>query len=508
MALRVKNKTNIKTHTFPNGFRLIYEPPQTTLPITSIYTYCDIGSAYETDDCRGVSHFIEHMCFKGTKKIPSPQGIFSEYDNVGAFFNATTDKRYTVYTIKTRDEYSKHCIQIMSDMLLNSIFNKKEFEKEERVVIEENIRANEEAAGILDDMTEEMMYKGSSYAFPVDSIDYHKNIRFSYEKVVEIYRGFYLPERMILSIVSNVPFNEIVKSLETSYFAKTFGANRITVGSGGERMNSGTLVKELLLQKHNIHFSNITQNDIQYNIQTKPGTSTIHLNIAFRTCNRYSHDKYVLNMLKHILGGSLGSRLSLILREKNGLTYTSDVYTDYNEFSGQFVIYAQVDQDKIIYNKTNSLTKVPELGRSPTLTFGSRLAPNDKSNKTKGKTNKNKGVLPLIIGLLNDLVKNGITESELTTTKKNIFGKMTIRLEDTSIQASNNGFEYLVNGGNANIITPYSQIYDTHLKEITKKQIDDIIIKYFKRSCMNVALVGGKNPSEDMVRRECEKYNL
>ena len=472
MALRDKIATNIKTHTFPNGFRLIYEPPQTTLPITSIYTYCDIGSAYETDDCRGVSHFIEHMCFKGTKKIPSPQGIFSEYDNVGAFFNATTDKRYTVYTIKTRDEYSKHSIQILSDMLLNSIFNKKEFEKEERVVIEENIRANEEAAGILDDMTEEMMFKGSSYAFPVDSIDYHKNIRFSYEKVIEMYRGFYLPERMILSIVSNVPFNEIVKSLETSYFAKSFKYN-----------NKQKNHNKLLLQKHNIHYSNITQNNIQYNIQTKPGISTIHLNIAFRTCNQYSHDKYVLNTLKHILGGSLGSRLSVLLREKNGLTYTSDVYTDYNEYSGQFVIYAQVDQDKIIYNK-----------------------PNDKTNKAKDKTNKPNGVLPLIIGLLNDLVKNGITESELTTTKKNIFGKMSIRLEDTSVQASNNGFEYLVNGGNADIITPYSQIYDRHLKDITKKQIDDIIIKYFKRSCMNVALIGGKNPSEDMIRTECEKY--
>ena len=466
MVLRDKNATNIKTHSFPNGFRLIYEPPKTTLPITSIYTYCDIGSAYENDDCRGVSHFIEHMCFKGTKKIPSPQGIFSEYDNVGAFFNATTNKRYTVYTIKTRDEYSKHCIQIMSDMLLNSIFNKKEFEKEERVVIEENIRANEDAAGILDDMTEEMMFKGSSYAFPVDSIDYHKNIRFSYEKVIEMYRGFYLPDRMILSIVSNVPFNEIVKSLETSYFAKTFKHN-----------NNQKNHNKLILQKHNIHYSNIMQNDIQYNIQTKPGTSTIHLNIAFRTCNRYSRDKYVLNLLKQILSGSLGSRLSVLLREKNGLTYTSDVYTDYNEYSGQFVIYAQVDQDKIIYNKTD-----------------------DKPNKT----NKKKGVLPLIIGLLNDLVKNGITESELITTKKNIFGKMTIRLEDTNIQASNNGFEYLVNGGNADIITPYSQIYDIHLKEITKKQIDDVIIKYFKRSGMNVALIGGKNPSEDMVRIECE----
>jgi len=94
----------IKIHTFPNGFRLIHEISKNKLPLTSIDAYCDLGSIYEKPNMRGVSHFIEHMCFKGTKKIPYSKDIFKQYDETGGYLNASTYKRYTIYTLKCHDD--------------------------------------------------------------------------------------------------------------------------------------------------------------------------------------------------------------------------------------------------------------------------------------------------------------------------------------------------------------------------------------------------------------------
>ena len=88
------------THEFPNGFRMIYEKPTNSLQMTVIYAYCDIGSVFEKDGIRGVSHFLEHMCFKGTRQMKNPRDIFLSYDKIGAYFNAFTQKRLTCFTIK------------------------------------------------------------------------------------------------------------------------------------------------------------------------------------------------------------------------------------------------------------------------------------------------------------------------------------------------------------------------------------------------------------------------
>ena len=82
---------SIETFVFPNGFRIVYEKSLNKLPICAMQLFCDVGSAYETDDMRGVSHFIEHMCFKGTKNLPSTKEILINFDKIGANINAYTE---------------------------------------------------------------------------------------------------------------------------------------------------------------------------------------------------------------------------------------------------------------------------------------------------------------------------------------------------------------------------------------------------------------------------------
>ena len=435
---------NIKTFSFPNGFRIIYEKSPNITPISCIQIMCDIGSVYENNETRGVSHFIEHMCFKGTKNIPIPKDIFMEYDKIGAYLNATTGKRYTYYTIKCNNEYVENSIRIMSDMLLNSTFNKNEYKKEEKVVIEENIKNINDVEDILFENLDNLLYNGSSYALPTDTIAYHKG-KLDYKKVIEMYNYFYQPNKMVLSIVSNISFINIKKIIEQSFFVKKISQHQIP-------------------NKYPIYKFVLPQNEIQYNIQKKKEITTGHISIGFRTC--YS-DKYALGVLRTILSGPMSSRLFMLLREENGLTYTSYASDEYYDLLGEFIFYAETDSTKMMKND-------------------SKL-----------------GVLPLIIRLINDLIQNGITQSELNMAKSYLNGDINMDLENSQTIALYNGEQLLVYP-NEQVIS-YSKIYDTFYKKITKKDVDDVINKYFKKSNMSVSLVSENLPSFNKIKEQCEK---
>jgi hypothetical protein len=434
-----------KTITYPNGFRIVYEKSSNITPISCMEILCDIGSVYENKETRGVSHFIEHMCFKGTKNIPIPKNIFVEYDKIGAYLNATTDKRYTYYTIKCSNEYIENSINIMSDMLLNSTFNKTEYKKEEKVVIEENIKDVNDAEEILFENLDKLIYNGSSYAFHVDTIAYHKG-NLDYKKVIEMYNYFYQPNKMILSIVSNVPFTQIKKMVEKTFFVKQ-SVNQIQIPN-----------------KYPIYSFPLPQHDIQYSIQKKNEISTGHIAIGFRT--NYC-DKYALGLLKVILSGPMSARLFMLLREENGLTYSSYASDEYYDLLGEFLFYAETDSTKIMKN-------------------GSKM-----------------GVLPLIIKLINGLIENGITDDELKLAKKYLKGDMDLDLEDNENLALHNGEKLLVYPNEK--LVPYSKIYDTFYKNITKKDIETVIRKYLNKKSMSVCIVSENLPSLDKIKEQCEK---
>ena len=294
---------------FPNGFRFVHQTPSNNLPITSIQCICDLGSVYETDSTRGASHFIEHMCFKGTTHIPVSQDIFKKYDEIGAYFNAFTVKRYTCYYIKCHDDYIIHCLHILSDLLLNSAFNKKEYEKELQVVIQENYRTNDRPMDIVSDAMEGMLYAGSSYSDPVDSLRYHvpekKGKTFAYSDIVNMYRQFYRPPNLILSVVSNISFPKLKHVLAKSYFTRPQRDERC-----------GAFFQKSM----NLMLS--PQSTLQCQVHKKRGAETNILAIAFRTCSQHHEDKYALNLLKTIVGSVHNSKLMVLLREKNGLTYS------------------------------------------------------------------------------------------------------------------------------------------------------------------------------------------
>jgi predicted Zn-dependent peptidase len=449
---------NIKTNTFTNGLQLVYEKSNHSLPISSIQIICNVGSVHETDKTRGVAHFIEHMIFKGTKKYKNSRDIYKIFDKKGTYFNASTQKRYTVYDIKCQDADVPQLLSVISDLLLNSVFDKKEYKKELDVVIEENIQDDNDYENAVIDSIEKMIYNGSNYQNPIDCMDYHRETQFTNKDVLQIYNTYYQPNHFIVSIVSNLKYNTILNHMKQTELVKRTNANT----------NTNTIANQVVVNPVVMYIQPPPQEDIQYDLQTIEKSDVTYLSISFRTCSQYADDKYALNLLKRILGGYFSSRMFLILREDNGLTYSSRVTTQYFENTGDFTITAITDHNKLIKNGNNGL-----------------------------------GVLPLIIKMLNDLIKEGVTTSELVLAKEYNKGMFLLNLENNNNIAVHNGEQLLLYPDREFI--PYKDIYEIHYKSLTKPMINAVIQKYLKKTNMNVCVYGYQLPKKDIIRKECSR---
>ena len=447
----------------PNGLKIIHEKPFSKLPITSIHIICDIGSVHETDDCRGASHMIEHMCFKGTSHISKAKTISMEYDKIGAEFNAYTTKRFTAFTVKCGDEYVEHSIDILSDMLFHSKFNKHEYDKERVVVVQENVNNKNSPENVIMISADELLYKGSSYEFPVDQLEYHQRANhLPYQHIVDMYKTYYLHERMVISIVSNVSIQSIKKIVMASYFGKQPTSNKGCFGKQ-PTSNKGCFGKQSTSNKGSraispIHHSLQPQQDIQYSLIKKRGVNNTLLTIGFRTCSHDNRDRYPLEILKRVLSGTMSGRLFSILREKHSLIYSTKITTEYHEETGDFLLFTQTESDFLL---------------------------------------KSDGVLPLLVKLLNDLVKHGITEEELKVAKGNYKGVLMKDLENINNQCEYNGNEVLMESSR---MIPYSKLYDVYFKNVTRAQVISAILQYFRRTNMSVCLLSEKLPSLERVQ--------
>jgi predicted Zn-dependent peptidase len=484
----------IQTHTFPNGFRVIYEQPKYPTEITHVDVYCRAGSAFEPESLRGVSHFIEHMCFKGTKRHPTTRSIFEVYENIGAYFNAYTEKQFTCYVASFVNSHIKQCIDTLGDMMLRSKFDKREYKKELNVVIEENVRNLTDYSHIAQDINESLIYKGSSYAYPIDSMKYHEIVdSWEYKEVIDFYHKQYVPENMMLSIVSSVPFSTIVRILQSGEFVKYTSINKYHKTT--PVMNIQPLMG--LIPQQNIRIERMP-------ISTR---KTAYISIGFRTCSRFNEDKYTLDLLRILMGGKFTSRLTMLLREKNGLTYTSNVSTTYYEHSGDITIFSITDSENIMHNyqhkqfdhgHNQKKNKTPKKRASKTHQ-SKHIRKTAKNTDGGGRTTDKRGVLPIIADMLRDLIRRGITDTELKESKMYMDGIIKMNMSKGSKQVEYNGMEWFL--GNTEEITPYTELYETKFAPITKNDINSVIRKYFTPENMNVVLVGGNLPDKIDIER-------
>lgn len=416
----------IRTFTFPNGLRLVYEKSDSSKQTSNIQAFCDVGSIHEPENLRGAAHFVEHMCFKGTTRIPDFKKIYTEYDEIGAYINASTDKRYTKYVVRCNTNYLANMLSILSDMMLNSIFDKQSFKREERVVIEENVMSKTDPSEQLFDAIDAALYNGTDYERPIDCVGYHKKL-FERDNILDFYTMFYQPNRIVLSIVSRTSFDTVARFIHNTHFARATNTNHVFP---------------------ELRTCITPSQEIQYKIIKSVGT---YVSVTFRFL---SEDKYPLMCLSSILSGPMSSRLWKILRDDAGLTYGANAECSIYEKNGDFCIYSDTNNSKIFAD-----------GSKP-------------------------GVLPLIIRLLNDLIKNGVTADELNMTKGYLNGQLTRESENDSHVSDYNGVQSIMFPDQS--IVPYSKLFDKFYKPMKIEDINQCIRKYFRKEFMCVCITCDK----------------
>jgi predicted Zn-dependent peptidase len=279
-------------------------------------------------------------------------------------------------------------------------------------VEEESIRLeNDHFSLIIDDM-EKLLYEESSFEHSIDELSYHTKDTLKYNDVVELYNTFYRPNNMVISIVSTIPFSHLVKFLQTTYFMK-----KPTVKCSPDHA-----------WKYQAYYNVREQSSPKYSVIKRQGAKTSHVMIGFKTCDQFSQDKYILNVLNNIIGGYMSSRMFSTLREKNGLTYRSGSHTTYYDSAGQIVIFAETDPNKLLKNGEHA------------------------------------GVLPLITDIIRDLCKRGVTQLEVTNAKMNLEGSMSLSLENSNTPCEYNGIKMLLYCNDEKSIVPSADIYKTYYK--------------------------------------------
>ena len=280
-------------YTLDNGLRVVTEYIEHVNSI-SVGIMVQNGSRNESKDENGISHFIEHMFFKGTEKR-SAKEIVQEIENIGGQINAYTSKETTCYYIKALNTHADLCLEVISDMLLNSKFDEEEIEKEKGVVIEEINMSQDNPEDVLDEIHSEAIFGNNSLAYPI--LGTPDRIRsFNRKKIKDYIRTHYTPYNSVLSICGKFDEKELRKLIE-EYFG----------GWSKDDIYKPTY-EDIILK-----------NDSKY---CEKQIEQVHINLGLNGLP-YANDKsYSLVLLNNILGGGASSILFQKVREELGLCYT------------------------------------------------------------------------------------------------------------------------------------------------------------------------------------------
>ena len=282
-----------KLQTLPNGVRLLTVPMPATQAFT-ILVMVATGSRYESRALNGISHFLEHMFFKGTAKRPSAFAISSALDKVGGEFNAFTSKEYTGYYAKVDGAHALLALDVIADILLHSKFERREIERERGVILEEiNMYENNPILHI-EDLFESCLYGDTPAGW--DTIGTKANVKnFSRNDFLSYWRSHYQGRNLVIALAGRFKTKDV--SVSKKFFREIPAGTKNKTNSFPAPQTAPVLkVKE---QK----------------------TEQTNLSIGVRAYSYFDSNYPTLKLLGIILGASMSSRLFIAVRERRGLAY-------------------------------------------------------------------------------------------------------------------------------------------------------------------------------------------
>jgi len=303
-----------------NNLRVISVPMADALT-TTILILVEAGSEYETRKNNGVSHFLEHMCFKGTEKRLSSLDITSELDAVGAAYNAFTSNQYTGYYAKVQPKYFDEILDIISDIYLNPVFNQREIEKERGVIIEEINMYEDLPMRRVQEFFTNLLYGDQPAGWDIAG---KKEIirRINRNDFIEYQKNHYLGKSTTVVVTGNFNEKEAVKKIESAF-------SGIRTGKKIQKL------KTVESQKSPRIFLKMKETD------------QAHLVVGVRAFDIFDKRKYAIDLLADILGGGMSSRLFQKIREEMGAAYYVKVEADLLSDHGFLTASAGVDNNKV-----------------------------------------------------------------------------------------------------------------------------------------------------------------
>jgi predicted Zn-dependent peptidase len=304
-----------------NGLRLITAPMPHTRSVT-VSVYVGAGSRYETAQEAGISHFVEHLCFKGTAKRPNAQLISEAIDGVGGILNAATDREYTVYYAKVARPHLELALDVLSDLVQSPLFDAKEIEKERKVVLEELASVADSPGQQADLLLDELLWPGQPLGWDVAGTDSSVS-GLTREMVLDYVRRQYVPNNMVVAVAGNIEEDEVAAALEQSLGAMTEGAPQAWFPA----LNGQTEPRCSVLYKR---------------------TEQTHIALGMHALPMHHPDRYAIDLLSVLFGESMSSRLFMELRERQGLCYDVNSYVSHFLDTGSFGVYAAVDPSNAV----------------------------------------------------------------------------------------------------------------------------------------------------------------
>jgi len=305
-----------KKTTLPNGLRILTVPMANTKTAT-VLVLVATGSKYETKDINGISHFLEHMTFKGTKKRPTPLDIAEPLDRVGGNYNAFTGQEYTGYYAKADGRHQDLLLDIISDITLNPNFDQEEINKEKGVIIEEINMYEDTPPRKVGDVWNNLLYGDQPAGWDLAG---KKEIitKLKREDFVKYHGDHYVAPKIVVAVSGMIEPNDVVEKVKVLFgsISDFKGEDKIPTKEFQEKPEVKLFYKK---------------------------TDQTHIVLGARSYDIWNDKRFAAEVLATILGGGMSSRLFGLLRDKMGAAYYVRTSTDTSTDTGYLATSAGID---------------------------------------------------------------------------------------------------------------------------------------------------------------------
>ena len=306
--------------TLSNGLRIITSSMPHTRSVSVVF-FMGVGGRYEAESESGISHFIEHLCFKGTEKRRTSKEISEAIESVGGMLNGGTDKELTTFWCKVASQHFLLALDVLIDLLLNSRFDAKDIDRERQIIIEEINASLDSPRQRVDMLIDELLWPGQPLGRDVAGSK-ETVTALTREQMLHFLSNHHLPNNTVVSVAGDIQQEQVQETLN-----QTLGEWRPNEVSAGLPSDDHQETPRL-----HIEFRDTEQAHLCLGV---PGLSFLH------------PDRFTVDLLSIVLGEGMSSRLFTEIRERRGLAYDIHSYADHFADSGAVIIHAGVDPGQV-----------------------------------------------------------------------------------------------------------------------------------------------------------------